>query len=105
MARVRDFDAVEESIAREMRKAGRRQAGYAISPVFKTKDEVEQGSPLFLDFVEDGVILFDRGGFFNGYLAKLRARLEKLGAKRIVQGERWYWILKPDYKPGEVFEI
>jgi hypothetical protein len=22
-----------------------------------------------------------------------------------VQGDRWYWDLKPDYRPGDVFEI
>jgi len=31
--------------------------------------------------------------------------LARLGAKRIWRENMRYWELKPDYKPGEVFEI
>jgi hypothetical protein len=27
------------------------------------------------------------------------------GARRIWCGNAWYWDLKPDYRPGEVFEL
>lgn len=64
-----------------------------------------QGSPLFLDLIEDAVILFDRDGFFAGILERFRKRLQELGARRIWKGDWWYWELKPDYKPGEIFEI
>jgi uncharacterized protein len=76
-----------------------------LSPVIKTPEEAAQGSPLFLDMVEDAKIIFDRGGFMQQLLSDLRGRLEKLGAKRIWLGNAWYWDLKPDYRPGEVFEI
>lgn len=39
------------------------------------------------------------------YLKNLKKRLAKLEAKRIERGERWYWLLKPDYKQGEIFKI
>lgn len=35
----------------------------------------------------------------------MKERLKLLGAKRVWSGDTWYWILKEDYKPGEVFEI
>jgi hypothetical protein len=38
-------------------------------------------------------------------LEKLRKRLTELGAKRVWRGNAWYWILKPDLRPGEVFEL
>ncbi|MFQ5721592.1 MAG: nucleotidyltransferase domain-containing protein, partial [Candidatus Aminicenantales bacterium] len=76
-----------------------------ISPIFKTPQEAEIGSPLFLDMVEDARILFDRDGFFSKILDRLRQKLKKLGARRIWQGNAWYWILKPDYKPGDVIEL
>ena len=76
-----------------------------LSVVLKTPGEACRGSPLFLDMVEDAEILYDKEGFFQGILDRLRARLKELGAKRIFKGTRWYWVLKPDLKPGEVFEI
>jgi hypothetical protein len=35
----------------------------------------------------------------------LRSRLKEIGAKKITRGGRWYWILKPDIKRGEVVKI
>ncbi|HXJ83851.1 MAG TPA: nucleotidyltransferase domain-containing protein [Candidatus Methylomirabilis sp.] len=77
----------------------------ALSPIFKTPEEVEAGSPLYLDMVEDARILGDPEGFLTGYLERLRARLRQLGARRIRTGNAWYWELKPDLKPGEVFAL
>jgi predicted nucleotidyltransferase len=76
-----------------------------LSPVLKTPEEVGHGSPLFLDMTEDAQLLFDREGFFARELDRLRERLAHLGAKRIWLGNAWYWDLKPDYRPGEVFEL
>jgi len=46
-----------------------------------------------------------KGKFFSCYLKDFKKRFDKMGAKRIEESERWYWLLKPDYKPGETFEI
>jgi predicted nucleotidyltransferase len=105
------FHRVEEFLPIELRlepalKAD--QPGYpsiALSPVFKTPDEVDAGSPLFLDMVEDARILYDADRFLAGYLDRLRARLRQLGARRVRRGNAWYWELKPDLKPGEVFAL
>lgn len=55
--------------------------------------------------VEDAVILYDKEGFFAGILEKLRQRLFSLGSRRLVQGSVRYWDLKPDLRPGEIFEL
>lgn len=103
--RVSEFEAVEQRMKAEL--GSLEDGGFRprISAVFKTREEAGAGSPLFLDMVEDAVILYDRDGFFEGVIGRLRDRLNRLGAKRVFQGERWYWVLKPDYRPGEVFEI
>lgn len=41
----------------------------------------------------------------RGVLEDLKRRLEELGAKRVWVGDKWYWVLKPDIKFGEVVEI
>ncbi len=103
--RVKEFDAVEAAVAREMEQAHHQGVHTELSPILKTPDEVMRGSPLFLDMVEDARILYDRDGFFARRLALLRERLAQLGAKRLWRGNAWYWDLKPDFRPGEVFEL
>jgi predicted nucleotidyltransferase len=76
-----------------------------LSPVFKTPEEILNGSPLLLDMVEDSRLLFDREDFFQHAMKHLDERLRRLGARRIWRGNAWYWDLKPDYRQGEIFEI
>ena len=76
-----------------------------ISAIFKTPQEAELGSPLFLDMVEGARILYDKNGFFKKRLDRLRKRLKELGAKRVWRGNIWHWVLKPDYRPGDVIEL
>lgn len=104
-ARVEEFAAVERSLAAALEAAGRAGVTTELSPIFKTCDEVAMGSLIFLDMIDDARILFDRDGFMRGALSDFKARLDKLGARRIWMGNAWYWDLKPDYQPGEVFEI
>lgn len=103
--RVEEFEAVEAAVGEELSRAASRGIHTSLSPVLKTPEEVTAGSPLFLDMVEDARVLYDQGGFFAAHLARLRRRLAELGAKRIWRGNAWYWDLKPDYRPGEVFEL
>jgi predicted nucleotidyltransferase len=99
IARVNEFAAIEAS-------SGLAATGHIeLSPVFKTPEEIANGSPLLLDMIEDARVLFDRDDFFKRAMKDLNERLQKLGARRIWQGNAWYWDLKPDYKQGEVFEI
>ncbi|MGB9791204.1 MAG: nucleotidyltransferase domain-containing protein [Thermacetogeniaceae bacterium] len=103
--RVREFDLAEEKlepIIEEMRRDG---IETCLSPVIKEPGEVMQGSLLFLDMLDDALILYDKDGFFQRFLADLREKLKSLGAKKVYRGGAWFWVLKDDYEPGEVFEI
>jgi hypothetical protein len=55
--------------------------------------------------IEDARLLYDPEGFLAGYLDRLRARLRQLGARRIRRDNAWYWELKPDLAPGEIFTL
>lgn len=102
MRRVEEFEAVEKRLHALLPPG---LGAPPLSPVFKTPEEAGHGSPLFLDMTEDARILFDRDGFFGRELDRLRRRLAELGSRRIWRGNAWYWDLKPDYRPGEVFEL
>lgn len=103
--RVREFEQVEAALRPDFARC--KSAGWHIrlSPIFKAPAEVEAGSPLFLDMVEDARILFDRDGLFAARLDRLRERLYQLGSRRIWKGNIWHWDLKPDWKPGDVIEL
>ena len=105
MKRIREFEAVEKQIEPILKRLQKEGIHTDISAILKTPEEAERGTPLFLDMVEDARILFDRSGFFLGILERLKNRLNRLGARRIWRGNAWYWVLKPDFKPGEVFEL
>jgi len=76
-----------------------------LSFLILSEAETKENRYIFLDMIEDSIILFDKGDFFNGTLERLKRRLKELGAKRIYVGETWYWDLKPDLVLGEVFEL
>ena len=103
--RVDAFAAVEEKLGPRLMSLQNKGYNCSLSPVLKTPQEVEMGSPLFWDMTCSVLLLFDRNDFLNNYLGRLRDRLSRLGARRIVEGDRWYWDLKPDYKPGDIFEL
>ena len=73
--------------------------------MLKTPEEAKRLVPLYLDMVEDAILIYDKGGFFKSVLERLRQKLEELGARRVKLGRGWYWVLKPDAKFGEVIEI
>lgn len=105
VARVGDFAKIEAEMGETLRRLRSEGVTTELSPVLKTPSEVDQGSPLFLDMLEDARLLVDRDAFLEQVFESIRARLARLGARRIWRGNAWFWDLKPDYKPGEVFEL
>jgi len=105
MARVGSLEPAKRALEQRLQSLQRQGICTRLAPVFKTRAEVRAGSLLFLDMIEDGRVLFDRRGFWRGFIRSFQRRLDRLGARKIMVGDRWYWDLKPDYRPGEVFEI
>lgn len=105
MARVREFEAVDRRLAQTLRQASRQGIHTVLAPVLKTPEEVKFGSPLFFDMTREVRILADRDGFLRHYLDGLSSRLEALGARRIHKAGGYYWLLKPDLRPGEEIQL
>ncbi|MEM3863734.1 MAG: nucleotidyltransferase domain-containing protein [Desulfurococcaceae archaeon] len=99
------FMWIEEGVEEEVEKL--RYQGYYVdfSPIIKSVNEAKRVSPLYLDMVEDAVVLYDREDFFSNVLNNLREKLKELGAERVRYGRKWYWRLKKDFKFGEVIEL
>jgi len=105
LERQKEFMEVEKEVEGYLNELF--DEGYFIdfSPIIKTPEEAMRLSPLYLDMVEDAIIAYDKDDFFMKILEKVRKRLEELGSKRVRMGRKWYWILKPDYRFGEVIRI
>ena len=67
--------------------------------------DLQDTPPLLLDVSMDGVLLRD-DGVMREKLRRLRQRMRELGSKRIrTKTGGWYWVLKPDLKPGEIIQL
>lgn len=99
---IRSADQRVEARLNELRLIG---IYTEVCPILKTPEEAARIRPLYLDFVEDAIILFDRDGFFAGVLRRLKRRLKELGSVRRRLGKIRYWELKPDYRHGEIFHL
>jgi hypothetical protein len=74
-------------------------------PIFMTARELWENPHILLDLLDEGIILYDTG-LLKERLGALRRRLAELGSKKVVlENGKWYWDLKPDWKPGEVIEL
>jgi len=96
------LDFREGNEYRRLQEEGFRPDPY---PIFMTEKEMYERPLILLDIMDHGIIIYD-----NGVLKKrfesLRKRLTELGTKKVVlEDGSWYWVLKPDWKPGEVIEL
>ena len=75
-------------------------------PVLRSEVELADTPWLLLDICDHGIILFDPRAVLAHKLARLRLRLRELGSRRVELADgSWYWDLKPDLRPGEVFTL
>ena len=105
MNRMRDFSRIEKQLAHELQTATEKGWNVDLSPVIRTPEEVGMGGYLYLDMVDDCLILFDRESFFAKYLEDLRKRLKAYGARKRPWKGGYYWEIKPDIRPGEILDL
>jgi predicted nucleotidyltransferase len=69
------------------------------------REEIKRHPYILLDITLEGIMLHDKDGFLEKELEKIRRRLKELGSLRKTTARGKYWVLKPDLKVGETFEI
>ncbi len=104
--RVSEFtENIEVRLSDDIKSLSEKNIFPYFSPVIKSKEEVMLGSPLFLDMTEDVKILYDADNFFENYLSDLRDKMKRLGSRKVYFKGGYYWLLKPDYKYGDIIEL
>lgn len=76
-----------------------------VAAILYTPEEFQATKPIFLDLVEEAMLLHD-DGTARAKLDQLRARMKALGSRKIVLDDgTYYWLLKPGLRFGEVIEL
>lgn len=104
-ARLRLLEGVDREFEPELQRLRTVTLEPRLTRILKSRAEAARIVPLYLDLVEDARFLYDRDGFFRSVLDRLEVSMRRLGSERRVKGKIRYWVLKPDLKPGEVFEL
>ena len=74
-------------------------------PIFMTEIDLYERPLILLDIQDHGIVVYDTGTLKRRF-ESLRKRLIELGSKKVIMDDgKWYWVLKPDWKPGEVIEL
>jgi hypothetical protein len=105
--RIKETNYVHENLKKSEAYISLRKSGVSglVSDIFFTPEEIEGHPPILLDMVEDGIIWYDKGDFLRKVLLSVKENLKKLEAKKVTTEKGYYWILKPDIKPGEIVRI
>lgn len=87
-----------------------RESASGAPPIFSSlilsKEEAMENRNIFLDMIENSIILYDKDDFFRNRLKAMKNRLQELGSRKfILKDNTWYWQLKPDMKAGEILEL
>lgn len=83
----------------------RRKYSPDIAAILYTPEEAQETKPIFLDLVEEGVLLRDDGTLRTTF-DRLRARMKALGSRKVMlEDGTYYWLLKPGLRFGEVIEL
>lgn len=104
-ARREALKAADQAVEKQLLTLSGKGIAADFCVIVKDPEEVKGFKPLYLDLVEDALLLYDRDGFFADVLTQFRQRLKLLGARRLHLGRVLYWDLKPDITPGEIFEL
>jgi predicted nucleotidyltransferase len=75
------------------------------SPILYTAEEIQETKPIFLDMVEDGIILMD-DGIWKTKKQEIKQKMKKLGTRKVVLANKdYYWIIKPGLRLLEEVNI
>jgi len=106
--RIRQFSKAMKAYweSEQYKKAVKEGVPRYLQPLILSVEELKSHPPILLDMTTDALVLYDRDQVFQREIEIIKKRMEELGSKRVYLDEkRWYWVLKPGMKIGEVVEI
>ncbi len=84
----------------------RRNLPYTPMSLYYKEKELRENPVILLDIQEQGIIIFDKEGKLEKIINDFKRWMKSHGTrKEYINEHGYYWILKPDLKPGEELEI
>lgn len=105
LTRTKLLEPIEDAMLKDLEILKEKGIFTNFNCLLKTQKEALHTRPLYLDLTQDAVYLYDNEKFFRNIISDFSKKLQRLGSERRKVGSLTYWELKPDFKPGEVFEI
>jgi Nucleotidyltransferase domain. len=65
--RIAMFNRAEEAVEKSLEELSKKGYFVTFSPIIKTMGEAERISPLYLDMVDEGIIVYDRNSFSKNF--------------------------------------
>lgn len=83
-----------------------KQVYHSIQPYPLTPEQASIHRPIYLDMIEDAIVLYDEKSFIANVFKEMKRKLITLGAVRHkLPNGSWYWDLKPRIREGEIIEV
>jgi len=99
MARQTEFiENIDNKLEEDFNKLTQSNIHTKISPVVKTKNEIEQGHLLLYEMTECCQIMYDPTLFMTHFLDEMKEKMKLAGVKKTSQG---YWIMPEDIFPQQ----
>lgn len=98
---VREIEMPLEDLATDCWKKG---VWVDVSPMILTRNEALHFQPIYLDMVDENVVLIDRDGVVKSIFEDTRKRMKRWGSRRRTHANGWYWDIKPSLKKGEIID-
>lgn len=99
------LEPVREQLQSELKSLWKQGIYADFTELVYTRDEASKFHWVYLDMLDEALLLYDEGDFLRKVFERLRERLKELGAQKRRLGKISYYDLKPDFKHGEVIEL
>ncbi len=61
--------------------------------------------PIYLDIIDEGVIIYDKANFLENVLTRCRSMLTEAGAEKVSTRHGWFWRVNPNMLVGEAIAV
>ena len=68
-------------------------------------DEAYRFLPIYLDIIDGGAIVFDKGRFLEKIFSKCRSLIARSGVEKVTTRHGWFWRLNPAMPIGEEIAV
>lgn len=86
------FTPMEELINSRLDELAAQGIKRYLSPLLKTRTELDSWNPIYLDMVDKSLVLYDPLNLARHHIQKVDVWIKGTGTRKVQRGLKWYWI-------------